>query len=302
MISNIISKVIAHKAGIMLGGACVGVVVTAVMATKDSKKHERNIACTIDKKYQDVIDDFDTSEEAFASISLSRKEETIIFAKSYWRTGLSMAVTFGLMILSHRSMVKELAATSAALGVLSTKYKDIQSYLKNEYPEVYEKINEKIKLDRMQNALSKDNPPKKIEGKTRYYDVFTDQVFYATEADVLKAECKVNKSMLNNNEATYYDFLAALPKDSNIILRPWMEKTGWYCGVDRECLETSYEYNSNFVGMYIEPTMSKETVTIDGKKVEVTSINWNHCPDFDPTLDEKEIQCISDVMGLKEVV
>jgi len=301
MINNIISKVIAHKAGIMLGGACVGVVVTAVMATKDKTKHERNISCTIDERYQEVKDDFDTSEEAFASIDISRKEETIIFAKSYWRTGLSMAVTFGLMILAHRSMVKELAATSAALGVLSAKYKDLQSYLKTEYPEVYEKINEKIKLDRMQNALSKDNTPK-IEGKTRYYDVFTDQVFYATEADVLKAECKVNKCILNNNEATYYDFLKALPKDANIVLRPWMKKTGWYIGVDRECMETSYEYNSGYIGMYIEPIMSKETVTIDGKKLDVTSIAWNHCPDFDPVLDEKEIQCISDVMGLKEVV
>ncbi len=302
MISNIISKVIAHKAGIMLGGACVGVVVTAIMATKDKTRHSQNVLDTITiEMIDDEMTNDETAEEFYTRIT-PKKERAIIFAKSYWRTGLSMAVTFGLMILSHRSMVKELAATSAALGVLSSKYKDIQSYLKNEYPEVYEKINEKIKLDKMQNALSKDNPPKKIEGKTRYYDVFTDQVFYATEADILKAECAVNKCILNNNEATYYDFLTALPKDSNIILRPWMKKTGWFVGVDRECMETSYEYNSNYIGMYIEPTMSKETVTIDGKKMDVTSINWNHCPDFDPILDDKEIQCISDVMGLKEVV
>lgn len=186
MIGNILSKIIAHKAGIMLGGACVGVAVTAVMAAKDRDKHIDNL----EEKYEEMEKDPDDT----ADRDLTKKEQAIIFAKSYWRTGLSMAVTFGLMILSHRSMAKELAATAAALGVMGTKYKEITKTLKEKYPKQYDQVMKMINQKNAQRKIS-EKPLKKEEtydGRQRYYFPYSDQIVYMKPEDLIKVQAHIS--------------------------------------------------------------------------------------------------------------
>ena len=158
MIQQIIGKIIAHRAGIALGGAMVGTVAVAVLAAKDSKKHDSNVLEECDNIYveQDGIteEDEELYWKEYYKKYCSKKKRAIIFAKSYWRTGMAMAVTFALMVFSHVSMVKEIAATAAALGVVSAKYKDLQSYLKENYPEQYAELTRKINRKNARKKIS----------------------------------------------------------------------------------------------------------------------------------------------------
>ncbi len=208
MLEQIISKVIAHRAGIMLGGAAVGVVATAILAAKDSSKHHMEVEfkvmdleddITVPEEDREAIENFEMSVPDAYQKYVSKKERAIIFAKSYWRTGMAMAVTFGLMVLSHHTMVKEIAATSAALGIMTSKYKELDATLKERYPEAHKKIHKIIDERNARKELSNKELIKKetYDGRQRYYDPWSKQIFYATDAQIKEAECTVNESMAN---------------------------------------------------------------------------------------------------------
>lgn len=293
MIGNILSKIIAHKAGIMLGGAAVGVVVTAVMAAKDSSEHKINLLCEDADKLTKMNDEeqeayLETEDDHYPGELLTKKERIVIFAKSYWRTGLSMAVTFGLMILSHRSMAKELAATTAALGLMSTRYNDLKNTLKEKYPEQYDKVMKIIEQKNARRDISKKGLKKEetYDGRNRYYEEFSGQTFFATEAQIKEAECIVNEQTMNTGECNLFTYLASFPKSSGIKLEDWMKHIGWYEG------DTTYSYNSGYFGSYVKPEVVNEPIILNGEKINVNKIRWNHIPDFDPELDKNEIACI----------
>lgn len=157
MLANIISQIIAHKAAIMLGTACVGAVGSVIVATKERDKHVNNIYEEVedlsdeDMDMEDLkhIDDVEILDVRLVTNLYKKyipfKRRAIIFMKSYWKTGLLLLATILLMLISHISMAKELAATAAALGALSTKYKDIQLYLKENYPEQYKEMSKFVK-------------------------------------------------------------------------------------------------------------------------------------------------------------
>lgn len=209
MIGNIISQIIAHKAGIAIGGAIVGVAVTAVLATKDKEKHYENTETAIADKDMELgdeeivqmlkdqeytpedIEDFEENNELPEDFEyLNKKDRFIIFAKSYWRTGLAMLVTIGLMVFSHVSMIKEMAAVSAALGVLGTKYKDLQEYLKKNYPEQYKEIMRKLDRKNARKKISEEGLKKEesYDGRKRYYFPKSDQIVYMRPEDFVSIQ------------------------------------------------------------------------------------------------------------------
>lgn len=222
MINNILSKIIAHRAGIMLGGAAVGVVVTSILAVKDSKNYEENIhdaECEKDSKLSDEeinemmisqgFGEFDGNNMPAEFDYLTKKERALIFAKTYWKTGLSMAVTFGLMILSHRSMAKELAATAAALGVIGSKYDDLKKTLKEKYPKEYKKVMEMINQKNAQRKMS-EKPFEKEEsydGKKRYYFPLSDQIVFMKPEDFVKVQAFLSSTIGSTMQCTLNEVL-----------------------------------------------------------------------------------------------
>ncbi len=291
MIQQIISHFIAHKAAYLLTGAAMGVVATAVFAVKDSDKHSE----AIEDFLYDSVDDTDIPEEdkeelidgvidpeEFYKEHKTKTERAIIFAKSYWRTGLSMAVTFGLMILSHVTMVKELAAVSAALGVLSTKYKELDDSLKEKFPDAHEKIHQYLDEKNARKAISK-NPSIKEEsydGRIRYWEPISNQIFFAKKEDFLEAVAKMNKLTIDQGAGTLYDFLSAFPKSCNIQeISEWMQHFGWFSG---SIEESSYEDAIGNVGMVIEPQNHEFWVIADGEKILVHKIGFSHQMDTEP--------------------
>ena len=228
MIGNIISQIIAHKAGIAIGGAIIGVAVTAVLATKDKEKHCENTEIAIADKDQSLedadivammeaqecspedIDDFVENNELPETFEyLNKKEKLIIFVKSYWRTGLAMAVTIGLMIFSHISMLKEMAAVSAALGVLGTKYKDLQKYLQENYPEQYKEIMRKLDRKNARKAISENGSKKEdgYDGMKRYYFPKSDQIVFMKPEDLISVQGFMSRTIGTNMEVFLNEIL-----------------------------------------------------------------------------------------------
>jgi hypothetical protein len=219
MIGQILQTIVKHRAGIAIGGAMIGVAVTAVMATKDVKKWDElyEIAeddaadALTDEEYDAVCEEQDTSYPEL----LDKKQKAIIFAKSFWKTGLSMAVTFALMIFSHVSMVKEVAVTAAALGALSTKYKDLQSYLKEKYPEQYREITRRLNRENARKKISEKGFKKEesYDGRKRYYFPLSDQIVFMKPEDMVKVQGFMSRTIGTEQELYLNDILDYIHHD-----------------------------------------------------------------------------------------
>lgn len=296
MIQQILSKIIAHKAGIMLGGAAVGVVVTAVLAAKDARKYDDEIAIKgedilenmTDKEYDEYMDCQDENTWRHAHVVktfATKKERAIIFAKSYWRTGLSMAVTFGLMILSHRSMVKELAATAAALGVMSTKYQELASTLKEKYPDTYNKVMTTINKRNARNAIEKDKHAQKEpkDDKHKYYEPITKQVFYATRDQIFDAERYLTDLFLDDGVATIGQLILYLKEhvDKHLKYKFEYDKIGW-SPFDDSFLAAAND-KPGHASQYVRINPSEDAqIIVNGKKHFVKALLYSVYPYIEP--------------------
>ena len=303
ILNNIISAVITHKAAIMLGAASVGVIATAIAATKDRDKYVDNVYDEFDKIETETFTDEEVEEIAVNGILdvnlttkyykkyVERKRRALVFLKSYWRTGLIIFLTVALMLLSHISMAKELAATAAALGVMTTKYSELKDTLKEKYPETYEKVQQLINERNVRGKLTDEAVNSCKDDHELYYDNWSSQLFSATMAEVKEAECAINEQMMNTGEASLFDYLATFPSSSGIKLGSWMKHIGWYEG------DTTYSYNAGFMGGYLKPHIVKESIIFKGEKMEVNSIYWTNNPDFEPDLSDSEYHKLDDILA-----
>ena len=288
MFGRIISTIVAHKAGIAIGGAMVGTVAVAVLAAKDTKKYRSKMFETemgiiedmTDEEYEEYSDSSEDSKDEFPLVD--KKEKAIIFAKSYWRTGMAMAVTFGLMIFSHVSMAKELAATAAALGVMSTKYKELSQALKEKYPDTYEKITKYLDEKNIRKEISKKPFIKEetYDGRTRYYEPETKQIFFAKPEEFSEAAANIDREMMNTGSSTLYSFLSYFPAHCEVkTYEEWTKNFGWFQGGNEMTL---YEDSCSYMNSYIETKTKEVNVIVDGEKIKVHKIYFSHCPDIEP--------------------
>lgn len=226
MLKEVIGTILKHRAGIAIGGAMIGVAVTAVMATKDIYDFEDNIADTgeeilndmPDEEYEAYQKDEKTNGWNFHDVVKNYakpQEKAIIFAKSFWKTGLAMTVTFALMIFSHVSMAKEIALTTAALGAISTKYKDLQSYLKDKYPEQYEEITRRLNRENARKKISEKGFKKEesYDGRKRYYFPLSDQIVFMKPEDMVKVQGFMSRTIGTEMELYLNDILDYIHND-----------------------------------------------------------------------------------------
>lgn len=265
---KLLSKILAHKAGIAMGLAVVGVGLVALCATID----ERDYA----KAKEELSEDAD------------KKDKAICFAKNHWRTGIAILGTEILMIFSHRAMAKELAGATAAIAVAMAKKNEIEDYFKKNYPKEYAEFKKKVNKENIEKIF-KEKPEKAThkeetyDGRLRYYEPWSCQVFFATEAQVKEAECIINELIINTGAATLFDYLATFPSSSGVVLEDWMKHFGWYEG------DTSYTYNSGYFGPYLKPIISCQDIIFKGDKIEVNTISWENNPDLEPDLPASDI-------------
>lgn len=220
MIGQIIETIIKHRAGIAIGGAMIGVAVTAVMAAKEKDTWIYNLdeaeadaaEALTDEEFNAICEEQGGTEDPEL---LNKRQKAIIFAKSFWKTGLSMAVTFALMIFSHVSMVKEVAVTAAALGALSTKYKDLQLYLKEKYPEQYKEITRRLNRENARKKISEKGFKKEesYDGRKRYYFPLSDQIVFMKTEDMVKVQGFMSRTIGTEQELYLNDILDYIHHD-----------------------------------------------------------------------------------------
>lgn len=266
MIKKLFARLAANKAGIALGGAVIGAGLIAYFATID----ERDYA----KAKEELDEDAD------------KKDKVICFAKNHWRTGIAILGTEALMIFSHRTMAKQLAGATAAIAVIASKKDEIEDYFRKNYPKEYKAFRESINKENIEKVF-KEHPEmvkeETYDGRLRYYEPWSCQVFFATEAQIKEAECIVNELLINTGDATLFDYLATFPSSSGIVLEDWMKHFGWYEG------DTSYTYNAGYFGPYLKPIISCQDIIFNGEKIEVNTISWENNPDIEPELPVRDI-------------
>lgn len=203
--------------------------------------------------------------------------------KCYIPTILAGTATCGCIIGSHVVSAKQLAAATTAVGVMGAKYRELSEMLKKKHPDIYKEMKDDIDKRNLENEIKKKSVVKHNDGKELYFESFSEQLFWATENEVLQAECALNESMFNIGEYTLYEYLANF---NGIELKNWMQFIGWYEG------DTSYSYNAGYLGSYVKPVIEKQAIEVDGHSFEANTISWPICPDYDPECDQVEMDCL----------
>lgn len=279
MLKKLGQVIFKNRAGLMMLGAGLGVGAVAFFATKDAED------------FKEVKEAWKEKEATGQEVPM--KEKLIAYGKGHWRAGIAILGTELLMIFSHRTMAKELAAVTGAMAILGSNYKEIDEYFKKNYPKEYTEFKKTVNAKNIRSAFASNEKFTKQEtydGRNRYYDPWSCQIFFATEAEIKEAECTVNELMVNTGAATLFDYLATFPSSSGVKLQPWMKYFGWYEG------DTSYSYSAGYFGPYLKPTISKEKIIFKGEEEELFTISWCNNPDLDPDLSSDECNNIDELL------
>lgn len=265
---KLLSKLLAHKAGIAMGLAVVGVGIVAVAATYDAKEYE------------------EAKEEM--PIDATKADKAWCFAKNHWRTGISIIGTVGLMALSHASMVKELAAVTGGFAVLSAKYDEIDGYFKKNHPKEYAEFKKKVNIENIKKAFTEHPEMTKEpeDNRNLYYEPWSCQLFRATSEEEKDARIFLNEQLFNTGEATLFDYLASFPSSSGIKLEDWMQHFGWYEG------DTMYSDCCSYFGLFVKTDPKEEKIIFKGQEFEAFVVSYSHTPDLEPDMPTSDIVAI----------
>ena len=177
--------------------ACIGVGVTAFLATKNDKKFSASLEEARSKKHS-------------ANDELTKKEEIIIFGKSFWPTLTSGAVTCGCIIGAQVLDIKEIAAMGGLLAAATYKYNDAMNYIHDKYPDEYDEIKSYVNNEAYKRKLE-DSPKYSIEetydGRKRYYFPLSDQIVYMKPEDLIKVQSYISSQFGTKLEVTLNEIL-----------------------------------------------------------------------------------------------
>ena len=292
MFKQLISQIIAQRATIAMGMAMAGVVVTAVVAGKDHENCKKELisadAEELPNKDDEFLEEYMSREDKhYPGEVIGKKRAAIIFAKTHWRTGMAMAVTFALMIFSHHTMAKELAATAAALGIMTTKYKELAQTLKEKYPEQYEKvmdiINEKNAQKAGEEKLVKEET---YDGRQKYYEPVTKQIFYATREQLFDAERHLTDLFNEDGMATVGQLILWIKEhaDKHIKYKYEYDKLGWCPFDDTFAYESKHRDGKVVSYVHIDPSKLAH-IKVHGQEHDVHTLLYSVYPYKEPGIE-----------------
>lgn len=156
---------------------------------------------------------------------LTKWEITQVAAPAYVPSLVIGATTVGCILGAHVLNKRTQARLTSAYAFLNSSYKQYRKKAIDIYGEdADQKINEEIAKDKYE-----DEKPE-IEDPTQmlFYDIYSQQYFTSTEADVQNAEYLLNRSLNIRGYASvkeFYDFLGIKSVDSG-------EDLGWSTGMN----------------------------------------------------------------------
>ena len=172
----------------------VGVIGTAFVARHDAM-HEKDI--------------FSKDEP------VTKKEKALCYAKAYWKTGLTVAVTSGTIIFSHCFTAKQIAALTAAATFAEEKLRSYRNVVK-------EKLGEEEEHNIYAESCEKDwsmtpkLPNSEDMGNLEYfYDEFSDRFFQASFERVQQAMYHLNRIFHLRGYAYLSEFYEFLGLEAN---------------------------------------------------------------------------------------
>lgn len=212
---------------ILTGLASVGVVSTAVLAVKGSRKVDQELP-----------------EE-----DISTKETLKIVAKSYAPAFISGAITIGCCIGSNEWNKQKQRSLTAAYILLRERYDAYIQKVKEHFgEEAHEEIEHELLIERAeapfiscQGFIKGSTTSVDLTDETRrlFYDAYSGKLFESTMAKVLEAEYHLNRNMALGAFVTmkdWYDFLGIKCFDD---CPPWK--------VNPECLDAlGWEVNDSY--------------------------------------------------------
>ena len=199
--------------------ACAGAIGVGVTAVLAARGHI---------KAKDILDEIEFEEDE----PFVERAKTVVIAtwKDYGPAVVSGIITVGCVLGSNHVHLKTEAALVGLAGVLGNQIRKMdRSFIKEYGTDKLKEIKKKIfEEDRNLDKKFKEFHQKedKVEGYDVYYEPFTDQLFSATEKDILKAETELNKRFHTNLEVSLYEFLEMIP-DPNLEALPGTEELKW---------------------------------------------------------------------------
>lgn len=186
-----------------------GVVATAVTAVQATPKAMRLIEEKKSEKGGEL-----TKWEVVQTAGIAYIPSAIVCATT-------VGCILGAQVLNKRTQ----ARLTSAYALLNTSYKQYRKKANDIYGEdADQKINEEIAKDQYEEEKPEVEDPTQM----LFYDIYSQQYFTSTEADVKNAEYLINRSLNIRGYASvkeFYDFLGIKSVDSG-------EELGWSTGMN----------------------------------------------------------------------
>lgn len=208
-----------NKAGLLSAIACVGVVVTAVLAGKGAIKAKKTIDEWTEEKHE----------------PLTKFETVQASAPAFIGAAISGAATIGCVVAAQKINSKHIATITASAAMVAKKYDEyLKTNVKINGREAHEKV--------MQEMTAQDAKKRNLTSETfftscstgscwddaeerLFYDTITGTYFRSTLARVIDAEYHMNHHFTSGNDTnvqTWCDFLGIKDKKNENDHRGWL--------------------------------------------------------------------------------
>lgn len=182
-----------HGPAILTVIGCIGVPVTAILASKATLKSDDILTEERVHRWSNVIDRED--EEEIEAIEFTKKEIIQLTWKNYIPTLISGGLTIGAIIGSNRMSAKEIAMLSASCAGLMSYKAQVEQEIRKRYGE--EALNDIRKTVDQKYAKVLIYPEDTGNGDLLCFDAFGGRWFYSSEDAVNMALFELNDEFMN---------------------------------------------------------------------------------------------------------
>lgn len=199
--------------------SAVGVVSTAVLTAKATPKALQLLQQAKEEKNEELL----------------LSEKVMVMAPAYIPATLVGVSTIACIFGAHVLNKKQKAALTSAYMLLNTSYKEYQNKVKEMYGEGEETA---VRVELAKDKAKEQEVTHEDDGKTLFYDEYSQRYFRATNETVLRAQYIVNKEVTTNFYATineFYKLVGLDPIDGGEIIgwtSTMMYETYWTDWVD----------------------------------------------------------------------
>lgn len=192
----------SHSSDILTVFAGVGVIVTAVLASKAGRKVQKKL-----------------SEKTYSS----KKEMIKDTAPDYIPTAVSAAATIGSMVAARRIDARTIAGLTGDLVAIKEQFRDYRAYT-----QVVHGVDDKDDFVKKEAPLAKYNPDYDREKVYRFKESLTGYKFTSTKADVYDTFYMANRQFIGTGGIDFYTYAKKLGVPEQKVRKYKDKPFGWF--------------------------------------------------------------------------